>query len=222
MKTSLHQQQQQHERKHSDMDFAKGRANLDRMYDTLTLPQQEDLMQTVEATRKSKTPIRAKKSAASSGLINERTQAMANKLKKSVIELTREDMDNQEVDYKRTHKTHGLTQTDSNRQTLEVHRNCPESPSKLSVKAHAIPTVSAKIAFQTSSPQKSSAYGSPKKQSPVKKKVVKDKENMTEEGLTTEMFRIAFSDRSYEELEKVQLQKAIGALSEKLLLFQNI
>ena len=42
---------------------------------------------------------------------------------------------------------------------------------------------------------------------------------MTEEGLTTEMFRIAFSDRSYEELEKVQLQKAIGALSEKLLLF---
>ena len=34
---------------------------------------------------------------------------MANKLKKSVIELTREDVDNQEVDYKRTHKTHGLT-----------------------------------------------------------------------------------------------------------------
>ena len=40
--------------------------------------------------------------------------------------------------------------------------------------------------------------------------------------LAADFYRAAIGDRNTDELEKVQLQKAIGALSEKLLLFQNI
>lgn len=52
----------------------------------------------------------------------------------------------------------------------------------------------------------------------------KEKENHTDEQLAKELFMIAESGEasSVEFLEKLQLQSAISALSEKLLLFQNI
>jgi hypothetical protein len=62
-----------------------------------------------------------------------------------------------------------------------------------------------------------------KQQSPVK--VVKkrrDKENHNEEQLARDFFQTALGDTNCEELDKVQLQNAIAALSQKLLLFSNI
>ena len=51
-----------------------------------------------------------------------------------------------------------------------------------------------------------------------------EKDGHTEQQLVTEFYRMALdvSKTNTEELEKAQLQKAITALSEKLLLFQNI
>ena len=82
-----------------------------------------------------------------------------------------------------------------------MQRNGPESPDILSVKAHAIPTVSAKIRGPSESPLKSSNYGSPVK-SP-KKRVIKDKENLTESQLAQDLIKTAIGDRNCEELEKV-------------------
>ena len=42
------------------------------------------------------------------------------------------------------------------------------------------------------------------------------------EQLCTDFFKLAIGEGVTEELEKVQLQNAISALSEKLLLFSNI
>ena len=105
-----------------------------------------------------------------------------------------------------------------------ISKTGPESPSVLSVKAHTLmPTVSAKMAF-TPTP------GSPVKKSPIKavkkhrttEHRVQSKENHTELQLANDFFKTAIGDMNCEEIEKVQLQKAITALSEKLLLFQSI
>lgn len=56
--------------------------------------------------------------------------------------------------------------------------------------------------------------------SPVKdtKKLVKQKDDHTVERLAHDFFKTAIADTNCDELEKVQLQKAITALSERLLL----
>ena len=129
-----------------------------------------------------------------------------------MFELTREEKEPQTYLYDSTNSGY-------------MGRNCPESPSILSVKAQAIPVVSAKMG-PNFSPAKSNRSRSPVKaknfssrKSPIKKAT---KENHTEEQLMADFYRAAIGDRNTDELEKVQLQKAIGALSEKLLLFQNI
>jgi hypothetical protein len=51
------------------------------------------------------------------------------------------------------------------------------------------------------------------------KKRSKQKDNHSVSRLANDFFKTAFADSHCEELEKVQLQKAISALSERLLLF---
>ena len=49
-----------------------------------------------------------------------------------------------------------------------------------------------------------------------------DKEHLTDDQLIKDFFRMVFGESKIEDLEKVQLQSAIAALSEKLLLFSSI
>ena len=81
-----------HDRKHSELDFYRSNGAQSKMLgETLTLPRQDDPITGIEATRKSKTPNRCKKTSSNNGLLNhkraiddqqnERTQAMAQKLK---------------------------------------------------------------------------------------------------------------------------------------------
>ena len=146
-----------------------------------SIPRKEDLIYAAAyIPKKSKTPNRRRMPG--SLQINERTQAMATKLKQSVFELTRDDsgflgnthhyesFNASATKLPRTaQKSQNLTLQDTtniNGKQIDsmnyLSKTGPESPSVLSVKAHTLmPTVSAKMAF-TPTP------GSPAKKSPIK------------------------------------------------------
>ncbi len=90
---------------------------------------------------------------------------------------------------------------------------CPESPSVLSVQAHAIPTVSA-LGYPGNE-----AAASPKKQNKKHKKSYQNKDGHSTDRLMQDFFTVAHVDPNFEQLEKKQLQEALKALSERLLLF---
>ena len=153
------------------------------------------------SSKKSKTPHRSRATAGQLH-INERTQQMANNLKRSVFELTRDDSDYQnrtlETSVKKAksqYRHQHLSLKDTTNQRPSDHQLiCPESPSILSVQAHAIPIVSAKMMFQQSSPEKnlqqSQHYGSPAKKNNARdKKTTSKYEHLSVEQLAIEFFR---------------------------------
>ena len=116
--------------------------------------------------------------------INERTQAMATKLKQSVFELTKDDSsvignthhyESFNASATRLPKTAQKVQNLTLQDTTNINgkpidsmnylsKTGPESPSVLSVKAHTLmPTVSAKMAFTPGSPAKKSPIKAVKK-----------------------------------------------------------
>ena len=105
---------------------------------------------------------------------------------------------------------------------------CPESPSVLSVQAHAIPTVSALGVGAFAATATTSITNSPQKSGTNSKKVKRNgannnsKEGHTTERLMSDFFQAARVDPNFEQLEKKQLQEALSALSERLLLYKNI
>ena len=87
---------------------------------------------------------------------------------------------------------------------------CPESPSVLSVQAHAIPTVSALAFVNNDSPQKEKKHKISSK--------VNQRSGQTTDRLMNDFFTTANVDQNCDELEKKQLKEALSALSERLLL----
>ena len=65
MKTSSH------DRKHSELDVSRSSGAQSKMLgETLTLPRQDDLITGIDASRKSKTPNRCRKSSTNNGTLN--------------------------------------------------------------------------------------------------------------------------------------------------------
>jgi len=192
-----------------------------RLLETQKLPPSNELLNSLSA-KKSKTPGRYRPSTGMQ--ISERTQAITDQLRETVFKLTREE-DEQPRKLKSAIK--GVLQESSCNQD-NFRTVFPESPSIKSSQTPTVPTVSAKMFQQQPSPEKLSVKPTPAKQaltfspSQDQKKRLKQKENHTVERLAHDFFKTALGDTNCDELEKVQLQQAISALSERLLLFQNL
>jgi len=193
-----------------------------RLYETQQLHSQGDLQNALSA-KKSKTPHRVR--ATNQMHVMERTQAIADKLRESVFKVTREEDEFLSRQPRSSRKGEALQDSTNTQDNLRVR--FPESPSIQSMHAHAYPTVSAKIFQRSTSPEQLCVWptmNQPCSFSPVKdpKKLTREKDNHTVERLAHDFFSAAIGDTKCEELEKAQLQQAISALSERLLLLQNI
>jgi len=80
-----------HSRKHSEMALHTNSQNRFSVEPTISRSKEDLRMLTVFSAKKSKTPHRNSKTLVANFNTNERTLNIANKLKKSVFELTREE-----------------------------------------------------------------------------------------------------------------------------------